>query len=199
MNVRFRPIEHWPGEQTSPRQRSRFGHRQNGASQSEAIGVCKTELRHLGATELVIQLALNEWDIRQDGWPRSNARVPPHPGVILSFESKHGPLSYPCDTFTRWEDNLYAIGRALEALRKVDRYGVSGSGQQYTGWKKIGAVSTPSAELVLAKEIGCTVEWVRANTRAVYLAARKKAHPDAGGTAERFHAVQQAAKALGVA
>lgn len=216
MNVRFRPIEHWPGEPTAERRPSpfftstrrrstysdhTFTDRNRGASQSKTLQLVQRELEHLGATEVLIEVALREDQIRLDGWPKGNAS-PSHPGVILSFESRHGWLSYPCDTFTKWTDNLYAIGLALEALRKIDRYGVSGSGQQYTGWKKIGAISTPTAERVLLEESGLagtwTVEHVRLNAREAYLLARKRAHPDAGGSDDRFHAVQQAAAALGV-
>lgn len=199
MNVTFRPIEQWPGKPTRNRQRSRFGSRQNGATQSAALGVVRDELRHLGAREVVVQLALRESDIRLDGWPRSNARSPEHPGVIISFESRHGPLEYATDRYSRWECNLYAIGRSLEALRKVDRYGVSGAGQQYTGWKKIGATSTPTAETVLAKWSGFAHDQVRREPRAAYRKAARATHPDVGGSHEDFHAVNEAARALGVA
>jgi hypothetical protein len=46
----------------------------------------------------VIELALDEGDIRLDGLPRAHAR-PRHPGVIVSFDSKHGPLGYGTDAF----------------------------------------------------------------------------------------------------
>src|SRR5579863_10251967 len=46
-------------------------------------------------------------------------------GIILTFNSKHGPLSYPCDKYSNWQANLRAIALSLEALRAVDRYGVT--------------------------------------------------------------------------
>ena len=56
------------------------------------------ELSKLGAHSVVIELALDEGDIRLDGLPRADAR-PRHPGVIVSFDSKHGPLRYGTDAF----------------------------------------------------------------------------------------------------
>lgn len=212
MNVRFRPIDQWPGARRETHLPSPFSTKvrkhwssgqeymatSSGAKMDKTLALIESELTHLGASEVVIQVDLQENQIRLDGWPKATAK-PAYPGVILSFESRrHGWLSYPCDRFDGWVDNLYAIGLALEALRKVDRYGVAGSGQQYSGWRKIGAVSTPSAELVLATECGETADWVRKDARRAYLLARKRAHPDAGGTADRFHAVQQAGRALGV-
>lgn len=94
------------------------------------------ELRHLGAREVVIQADCEERHIRMDGRLRSDARLN-GPGIILSFESKHGPLSYPCDTYVEWTDNLRAISLALEALRAVDRYGVTRRAEQYRGWKQL--------------------------------------------------------------
>lgn len=63
-----------------------------------------------------LQIALREQDFRVDGLLRAAAR-PEHPGVVLAIDSQHGPLSYPCDKFTLWRDNLRAIVLGLEALR----------------------------------------------------------------------------------
>src|SRR5690606_5164123 len=79
-----------------------------------------------------------EDDIRLDGLPRANAR-PGHQGVVLAFDSKYGPLKYATDTFDRWQDNLRAIALGLESLRRVDRYGITKRGEQYTGWRQLPA------------------------------------------------------------
>ena len=94
------------------------------------------ELRHLNARSIVIQAYVDESQVRNDGMMYSRA-VPTEPGVILSFESKHGSLSYPCDTYDRWQDNVRAIALALQALRSVDRYGVTRRAEQYTGWQQL--------------------------------------------------------------
>jgi len=134
--------------------------------------------------------------------PRSDAR-PRTPRVIVSLDSMHGPLRYPCDNFHNWHDNVRAIALALEALRKVDRYGVTKRGEQYKGWKALPAPSgEPTTPELAARVIGRTdPDPARILTDSTYAkrivrAALKKHHPDQGGDAAQFHRVQQARRIL---
>jgi hypothetical protein len=192
LDATFRPIDAWPGEQTRSRRRSRFD-----TPWSATLELLKRELRELGAKNIVIQMALDEDQIRRDGYPRAHA-TPTHPGIILAFESRHGPLKYPCDTFTRWEDNLRAIALALEALRKVDRYGVTRRGEQYRGWAKLppaGATTatftaeSAAAFMAAACGNGGTASAILGSALVAgdaYRKAAKRLHPDAGGTDREF-------------
>ena len=94
IEAHFKPLEHWPRKFTLNRRRSQFE-----STYGQTLEKLKNELSKLGAKNIVIQVALDPRDIRLDGWPRANARRPEHPGVIVSFDSKHGPLSYMCDVF----------------------------------------------------------------------------------------------------
>jgi hypothetical protein len=141
--ISFRPIELWPGELTRLRKASPFK-----ASYSDTMNLLRFELTKLGAQHVVVQLALPPSQIRRDGLPYESAR-PAHPGVILSFKSKGGDLRFPCDRFDDWQDNLRAIALALEALRKVDRYGVVRRNEQYRGWVALpGPMVTPAVMTV---------------------------------------------------
>jgi hypothetical protein len=135
LDIRFVSLERWPGvpTKTYSRQRSRFA-----TSWPKTIDLLERELEHLKAKDVVIQADCDRDQIRLDGHFRANAKLR-GPGVVLSFESKHGPLSYPCDTFTDWQDNVRAIALALEALRTVDRYGVTRNAEQYRGWAALPA------------------------------------------------------------
>ena len=201
----FRPIDTWPGDQTRTPQRSRFG-----ASWSSTDDLLERELAMLKARNVVIQLALDESDIRIDGKPRANAR-PRHQGVILAFDSRYGPLKYATDTFDRWQDNLRAIALGLEALRKVDRYGITKRGEQYTGWKALpsgtpGAVAmTPSEAARLLAVWGLednhesTVAQVAVDPKLraeAYRKAAKRMHPARGGHADDFRRLQDAKAVL---
>lgn len=174
----FRPIERWLGPATHNRRRSTFR-----SSYTSTMSLLDRELRNLRAVRVVIQLALDESDIRLDGLPRASAR-PKHPGVILAFHSnKHDlDLQYAVDAFDRWEDNLRAIALGLEALRKVDRYGVTRHGEQYRGWKQLGSGRPDLAQRGrhLIHRYGGVTEALRAT------------HPDHGGSEEDFLAVQAA-------
>ena len=218
MLVRFHAIR--PGEfpaRTKGRRRSTFS-----VSWSQALGQLENELVHLGAKDIVIQLALNEDEIRLDGWPKAGVR-PSHPGVIVSFQSKFGSLRYFCDEYdddlygkrnlVGYQANLRAIGLGLAALRAVDRYGFTKRGEQYTGFKALGAgdgLATRQEAGVMLREMvmgapcidrGCLIDrehmghpWdvAHAAELALWLA-----HPDHGGSTEQFEQVQRARRVLG--
>lgn len=175
-NLVLRPLEGWPHQFTKGRRVAPFT-----ASWSTTNVQLGAELRHLGATRdrpAVMQLAIDEAQFRRDGMPRADAK-PTHPGVIVNIQSAQGTLSFPCDTFTRWPDNLRAIALALEALRKVDRYGVTQTGQQYRGWLAIDAKPAGSA-VEAAYALLCTIAGTDRITSGSLLVrnARKLAHPD---------------------
>jgi len=193
MRVTFRPIQEWPEERTRSPQRARFD---TGYEETKAL--LERECRHLGARDVVIQVAIAESDIRVDGtYPKANARAA-HAGVIVSFDSKHGPLRYATDTFTSWHDNLRAIALGLEALRKVDRYGISKGGEQYRGWNALPAgagVGTIDAAIALLHEHARGLEWDYDNVddvRRAFRVASKRAHPDAGGDPAVFRELTEA-------
>jgi hypothetical protein len=197
LDIEFRPISQWPGVLTARRKRAQFR-----ASYSDTLTLLKSELRQLAAREIAIQIAVQTREIRNDGLPRADMRAPSHPGVILSFVSKHGPLSYPCDVFDDWRDNLRAIALSLEHLRAVDRYGVTRRGEQYRGWAALPApkpagLNPGQAVDVLLKAAGRpSAPLRREELEAVYRAAVLATHPDRGGDAEAFRAVQEAHEVL---
>jgi len=183
-DITFRPIEAWPGELTRGRRRAQFS-----ARWGQTIQLLESELTHLNARQAVFQVTLEERDFRIDGTPRARAQSH-HPGVILAFNSKFGPLKYAVDTFDNWQDNVRAIALAMEALRKVDRYGVTKRGEQYTGWKAL-PVSTDAADAVATRE---QAEALLAGYGGI-TAALKATHPDHGGDPDEFRRVMRA-KAL---
>lgn len=189
MRTIVRPIQQWPDPPTKRRERSRFD---SGYESTKAL--LERECRHLGAREVVIQLAVAESDIRIDGtYPKASARID-HPGVIVSFESKHGPLRYSTDTFTNWLDNLRAIALGLEALRKVDRYGIGRGGEQYQGWNALPPGMPMGAAMTF--EDACRVLGLDPTlavggeaVRQAFKHLSKTHHPDAGGDPEEFRSL----------
>jgi hypothetical protein len=162
----LRPLDGWPNLLTPTRRRAPFK-----SSFGDTVTMLKRELRMLDPDDpkwpdSVLQVALREKDFRLDGMPRANV-VHEHPGVILNIDSRtRKSLSFPCDTFMHWHDNLRAIALTLEALRKVDRYGVTQTGQQYRGWQAIEPKpatidAVTSACIVLAR-----VAWPNENDEA---------------------------------
>lgn len=212
-NMTLRPIDVWPHTVTSTRQRSNFS-----APWRSTLDLLDREIFHLGnghrRPDSILQIAMRERDFRIDGMPRANA-ILSHPGVILNIESRHGALSYPCDKFDRWQDNLRAIALGLEALRKVDRYGITNTGQQYRGWQAIesapsvdvlGAARTLLARVAYPDDsIERQTAWADQMATSQVVAstvvkrARKHAHPDRnGGDQSRWDEVEQALGVLGL-
>lgn len=195
MQITCAPIENWPGART-PRhqqQRSRFD-----STFSKTDELLRSELEKLKAKQVVLQMDIEARDIRLDGQIRANAR-PKSSAVILSFQSKNGALSFPCDRFDDWQDNVRAIALSLEALRKVDRYGVTRNNEQYTGWSQLPPpAAQPTSELVadlqwLAQLAGCSLSELRSRERlaTVIKKAERITHPDAGGNAADFKRIQK--------
>lgn len=180
MRLRCRPLQGWPSEFSRTRRGRTFS-----AGWTSTMALLERELACLGAENGVIELAVTESDLRIDGWPYAHAR-PEHPGVIVSFDSEHGPLRYGTDAFPDWQENVRAIALGLEALRKVDRYGIGKRGEQYAGWKALESGSAKLAErgIELIHEAGGERE------------ALMRHHPDRGGAPEDFQAVQAARAAL---
>jgi len=201
--LKLGPIREWPGTLTGAdvRQRSPFS-----ASLTQTLQLLDREIYHLARTrahqesaELLV--AMPPGAFRLDGRPRADARAE-HPGVVFSMDTPHGHLSYPCDRFTTWQDNLRAIALALEALRKVDRYGVTRHGEQYRGFLALEAAATPAGFTAADAAVRFIRETADAygqnlTITAALRRAKRRTHPDTPtGDAATFHRVSLAETTL---
>lgn len=178
MNVTLRPLTAWPHQDTRQR-RSRHTFK---AGWQDTLDLLRRELRHLQASNVVIGTGFREEDLRLDGMPRSGARDPGHPGIELSFDTPtHGRLVYATDTCQSWQHNVRSIALGLEALRAVDRYGITRRGEQYAGWRQLES-GGPSADR------GRELIRKHGSIRAALMAT----HPDQGGDPADFADVQAA-------
>lgn len=196
----YRPIDTWPGDETRTRRPAPFA-----SGWGTTLALLLRELKMLDAQQVVCQVAIAPRDFRiRDGHPKSNAKAS-HPGVILAFESKHGPLKYACDTFTQFDDNMRAIALGLEALRKVERYGITKRGEQYRGWSALppGTVMGETMTREEAWRVLCDLaeepdelgelQWADGNDfDRMYREAAKRHHPDQGGDRNCFEAAAKA-------
>lgn len=208
------PIVEWPGEQTTHRGRSQFR-----ADFTDTLRLLRDELEKLDVdpSRTMVQMAVNRSDIRVDGTLRANARRASHPGVILTFETEHGPVIMPCDTYESERDNLRAIALSLKALRSVNRYGVTKKGEQYRGFGALPPAGGSSAKMTARTAAEIMLDVVRngigsyafdhvdadamlADHHVVitaYRVAARFTHPDKhGGDGERFRIVNAAKTVL---
>lgn len=215
-NLDVRPLTTWPGELTpwTKRIRSSFS-----ANLSQTLRTLTTELNQLGCQHPVLEVAIAPEHFRIDGRPRATAREI-HPGVVLSLPKTNvGALRYATDTFDRWQDNLRAITLGLEALRKVDRYGITRRGEQYAGFRALppggpialsegmdvdeaARILSAGASAAGGGEIPMTeteLQLLRTDVdfrTAAYRAAAKNHHPDVGGQRHTWDRIELAKRVL---
>jgi hypothetical protein len=197
-----RPWRAWPGQMTVEPRNAPFK-----ASWSKTIALLARELYQIGARDVIVELNVNERDIRNDGWIRSTAR-PITQGVIISFTSKKtgGAVRFPCDAFDDWQDNVRAIALGLEALRKVDRYGITQRHEQFAGYRALPSttgttMSVQAARAVIAKHSGYKVEALQGDDedriRTAVRSAIHQTHPDRnGGDRTQYDVVETAKRVL---
>ena len=183
------------------------------ASWKDTLTLLEAELENLSAQNVVIEVDVVEGDLRIDGMLRANAKVE-SPGVRVAFDSAVGPLVYATDRYVRrwdgpsWQQNVRAIALGLQALRKVDRYGITKRGEQYAGFKALPSgrsvppshMTTDDAWRVLAEVLGALDgDHRRGDVRGQIRRARVITHPDRnGGQRDQWDRVEQAAAVLGV-
>lgn len=196
MGLRVRPFDGSAPQSAS--RRSLFS-----AGLRPTLKLLTRELEHLDADNIVVELDVREQDIRLDGYPRANARAL-SPAVRVTFESKHGPLRYETAEYDTWQDNLRAIALSMEALRAVDRYGVSKRGEQYRGWRALPTGTDPADSTVTREQALAVIKFhagvdpvlAAASIPEAIKAAIKATHPDRGGDPDEFRKVMRAKEIL---
>lgn len=224
MILTYRPIDEWPGKLTVNRTASPFE-----AGWASTIELLEREVAHLTGVdarhhhaEAVIQLAVPEGAIRQDGQLAKGRSAPDHPGVILNVESPtKGPLRFSCDRFQPrgyrgsldgWQVNLRAIALGLEALRKVERYGLGTGAEQYTGFQALPpGTPMPPAKMTVEEAARWLVEQAHGDpdgalvsvvladrdyATTLYRRLAKTMHPDNGGDPGLFRKLAEAREVL---
>jgi hypothetical protein len=200
----------WPGTRTVFKKRAPFK-----TQWTRTLELLGRELKHLSARKVEMALAVrpNSYDIRADGMLRADAR--PGPAVIVSFLDTDGHRqAYPCDTFSWWQDNVYAIAIVLEDLRRAERYGVQ-SALLRAGFKAlpgaggtVATLSTGQAAHFIARmagaqrtpaEIERVADAIQSDRELAVMAMREakaKTHPDAGGTNQDWTLLQESERII---
>lgn len=153
-----------------------------------------SELDRLGASDVVIS---SNMELNRDGWPSARQRRMNDTGVAVYFKLNGEERCIPSDKYITVEDNLHAVGRTIEALRSLERWG---TGQimeaAFRGFKALPAAgdATVSSQRVwhevLQVSPGADIDIIE----AAYKRLLHKVHPDKGGSIAQFQEVQDAWK-----
>lgn len=194
MILTHRPLQKPWGQPVTEARRSRYTFK---ASWLDTLALLNHEIYRLDATSVVLQVDVTEADLRRDGQIRAHAR-PDFPGVRLIVDTPRGTLSWQTDVCEFWQHNVRSIALGLEALRAVDRYGITTAGEQYKGWLQLEAGQPSESPVeVLARIAG---ESPKLPESALLRRARAAAHPDRNdGDRSLWDQVEAAARTLGLA
>lgn len=174
---------HWPAgyKRTQERNRSQFKQTMEKAQQ-----FLHKELERLKASDIIVSSNI---PVRKDGlfytdW--MNRKIE-DPGVAVYFKHKGKDRVLCCDTYSSVWENTYAIGKTIEALRAIDRYGVADFlDRAFTGFTAIPESIVTDYKpwyQVLELQPSATEEEIK----KAYITLSKKLHPDnleTGSTAE---------------
>jgi hypothetical protein len=207
--ITFGQFSEWPETPAARRAQGLFKNKQGRLTLDRNVRDLEYELGMLKVEDARILLGLDSRQFRRDGWPMANADG--HPGVILVYSHPHfGQMRVGTDRFFHWVDNLCAIVRTLEALRMMERYGTTGNGKQYEGFRQLPASTGVTMPVERAAEI------IREHSKSKFSvevllrerevadfasgAARFATHPDRNpgkaDATEVYHLVEQARQVL---
>lgn len=156
---------------------------------SNAVRFVLDELRKMGVPDFKVIISTN-LKLRNDGLPYSQQKEPDDTGVAVWWREGNGHRVIALDKYRRIADNIYAVGKTIEALRGIDRWGSGEILQRtFTGFT---ALPAPAAKQSWREVLGVVADTPRAEVDVAYRRARFKAHPDQGGSDDQFHKVQEA-------
>lgn len=143
---------------------------------NDALGRLQGELDRLGAREALLSTNI---PTRLDGLPYSRAAEPEDPGVAVYFRLKGQARALACDRWARVADNIAALAAHIDALRRIERYGVGTMEQAFAGYAQLTA-GKASWFSVLGVQPDAPVEEIE----RAYRRLAKQQHPDVGGSKE---------------
>lgn len=161
-------------------------------SVTEAVERLQGELYRLGATHEILSTNIRP---RLDGSPDSRLSDPPDPGAAVYFRLKGKDRCLACDRWTRVADNIAAIAQHIDALRRIERYGVGTMDQAFAGYAALPA--SPRDWWIVLQ---VTPDATSAQVDDAFRRLAKAAHPDAGGSHEqmaRLNAARDEARKAG--
>lgn len=136
--------------------------------------------------------------LRLDGIPYAGYRQPDDKGVAVYFQYKKESVVLCCDEWNKIEHNILSVAKTVNALRGIERWGVSDFLKHaFTGFT---ALPPPTPEpkkrqwwvVLNYQQKPGTAAWDWNGIEAQYKSLAKKLHPDVGGTVSAFQELAEA-------
>lgn len=176
----------WPVgyKRTTSRYNSRFKQTMEAAQR-----FLHKEIDRLNGKDLIVSTNL---PVRQDGYLYADwmKKKITDPGVAIYFKYKGNPVAMCCDKYAAVWENVFALAKGIEALRGMERWGVSDFlDKAFTGFAAI-PETTNTASWFEILEVSPTARIIE--IRQAFLTKAKIHHPDKGGNVEAFQQLEQA-------
>lgn len=146
------------------------------------------EIRRMGGRKPILS---SNVPLRNDGMPRANMPEPQDRGAAVYFTYKDKDMVFACDKFINVRDNIYAIGKTIEALRGIERWGASDMMERaFRGFAALPEKASEPWRDVLNIGHDARVNPDDVDRRFAELV--KVHHPDHGGDADQFQRIVEA-------
>lgn len=168
---------------------SRFSTKRSNGRGRDNITISKAVYFLLHELEL---MGIPDWEViistdlllRQDGLPRSGQRQPDDKGVSVWWNDGEERRVIALDKYDRIADNIYAVGKTIEAMRGIERWGGGEIlNRTFTGFTALPDLSSSSWMTILEMD---GVEPTVANIDSQFKKLAQEHHPDKGGDADHF-------------
>lgn len=142
------------------------------------------EIRLLGGKLPVLSSNLS---LRRDGLPYASQSQPSDPGIAVYFTYKGKQHCFACDDWDRIQDNIRAVGKTIEALRGIARWGTGDMMERAFQ----GFVALPQPEQWFTV-LGVSSRASKDEIESAYRLLAMKHHPDRGGDASEMARINAA-------
>lgn len=177
----------WP--QTQPRTKNRKDSAFK-VRPTQAFEEMRDELARFGVKSVVISSCI---PLRRDGTPYRDGltELMEDPGIAVYFTKGKRQVCLPCDTYRRPWENCRAIGKAVEAMRAMERHGAHQIlDQAFSGFT---ALPSPDSINEPSQAAWWAVLGVSANATPEEInTAYKSAARKAGGASVELNAAKEA-------
>jgi hypothetical protein len=168
----------WPRAPHGVRVRSAFKSYRQYVSMPVATQRLEAELDRLAAERSTLSTNV---ELRLDGRPRADSE-PKDPGAAVYFTFRGRATVLACDKYDRVADNIVAIANHIDALRRIERYGVGTIEQALAGYRALPADSAAAWRQVFGFADSARVSLQELDAR--YKSLARERHPDRGGSEE---------------
>lgn len=153
---------------------------------SEVKGL-KEELGRMNARNIIISTNI---PLKNDGNPYSTYQRPSDVGVAVYFTKDNKAMALCCDKWNTVEANLKALSMSVDAMRGLDRWGVSEiMNRAFMGFK---ALPEKAASFPWWDVLGVSRTATRKDVEAAYKKKVKSHHPDNGGDPNKWEELREA-------